>query len=125
MMKLMQDRKELNVVIDQVGSPTYAADLAETLLVIAVSEQNLPGIFHYSNDGVISWYEFAKEIAGLIHAECTIHPIPTSAFPTPARRPAYSVLDKSRICNKYGIALKPWKESLRSCITRINAASHH
>jgi dTDP-4-dehydrorhamnose reductase len=125
MIRLMQEKKELNVVSDQVGSPTYAADLAEALLDIAVSEHYLPGIFHYSNEGITSWFEFAKEIAEIIHAHCTIHPIPTSAFPTPAKRPAYSVLDKSRICNNYGIALKPWKESLRTCITRINAASNH
>jgi dTDP-4-dehydrorhamnose reductase len=123
MMKLMQERKELNVVNDQVGSPTYAADLAETLLAIAVSDNYIPGIFHYSNEGVISWHEFATEIASLTNAHCVIHPIPTSEFPTPAKRPTYSVLDKSRICNNYGIILKPWKESFRSCVNRIIATS--
>jgi dTDP-4-dehydrorhamnose reductase len=124
MIKLMQDRKDLNVVSDQLGSPTYAADLAEALLAIAVSGHYIPGIFHFSNEGVISWYEFAKEIATIINADCTIHAIPATDFPTPAKRPAYSVLDKSRICKAYGILLKPWKESLKVCIKRIIAESH-
>ena len=124
MVKLMKERKELSVVIDQVGSPTYAADLAEALLAIAVSENFSPGIFHYSNEGVISWHEFATEIASLIHADCVIHPIPTSEFPTPAKRPAFSGMDKSRICKEYGIVLKPWKESLKACIGRLSAEAH-
>ncbi len=124
MVKLMKERKELSVVIDQLGSPTYAADLAEALLAIAVSENFFPGIFHYSNEGVISWHEFATEIASLIHADCVIHPIPTSEFPTPAKRPAFSGMDKSRICKEYGIVLKPWKESLKACIGRLSAEAN-
>ena len=119
MMRLMKEKTDINVVSDQVGSPTYAADLAEVLLAIAVSAHLVPGIFHFSNEGVTSWYEFAREIAFLSASQCAVHPIPTSAFPTPAKRPAYSVLDKTRICHDYQIVLKPWKESLKTCIRQI------
>jgi dTDP-4-dehydrorhamnose reductase len=121
MMRLMKEKTELNVVSDQVGCPTYAADLAEALLAIAVSDHFVPGIFHFSNEGVTSWYEFAREIAFLSASQCAVHPIPTSAFPTPAKRPAYSVLDKTRICHDYHIVLKPWKESLNTCIRQISS----
>jgi dTDP-4-dehydrorhamnose reductase len=120
MLTLMKERNELNVVSDQVGCPTYAADLAETLLAIAISIKYVPGIYHFSNEGVISWFDFAVAIAELSGSACTVKPIPSSSFPTPAMRPAYSVMDKSRICETYGIRLKPWKTSLDSCIRQLD-----
>ncbi len=120
MLKLMAERKELSVVNDQVGSPTYAVDLAEALLTIAVSDHPVQGIYHYSNEGAISWFDFAVEIARIIGSDCIVHPIPSSAFPTPARRPGYTVMDKSLICTNFGIRLRPWKESLAACVKRIN-----
>ena len=119
MLRLMKDKTEISVVNDQMGSPTYAADLASALLAIAVSEDFVPGIFHYSNDGAISWFDFASEIALQSGASCKVKPIPTSDFPTPAKRPQYSVLDKSLIVKTYDLELKPWKTSLSDCIRRI------
>jgi dTDP-4-dehydrorhamnose reductase len=121
MLRLMADRDSLNVVSDQVGSPTYAADLAKALLQIVQALQNnsaLSGIYHYSNEGVISWYDFAvaiKEHAGLA---CTVNPIPTSAYPTPTKRPAYSVLNKDKIKRVFGLNIPQWEDSLKEFFTR-------
>ncbi len=125
MLTLMKDRDEIRVVGDQVGSPTYAADLAEALLQIiqqlqeASNKENKKGIYHFSNTGVISWYDFAAAIKELTHSHCKVKPITTAEYPTPAKRPAYSVLDKSRIQEEFGIVLKDWKESLASCLRKI------
>ncbi len=119
MLKLMSEREELNVVSDQFGSPTYAADLAEAILQIISSEQWHPGIYHFSNEGIISWYEFAvavKELSGNI---CKLNPIPTSQYPTPAKRPAYSVLDKTKIQSAFSVRIKDWKASLETCLSRL------
>jgi dTDP-4-dehydrorhamnose reductase len=119
MLKLMSEREELNVVSDQFGSPTYAADLAEAILQIISSGQWHPGIYHYSNEGIISWYEFAvavKELSGNI---CKVNPIPTSQYPTPAKRPAYSVLDKTKIQSAFSVRIKDWKASLETCLSRL------
>ena len=119
MLKLMNEREELNVVSDQFGSPTYAADLAEAILQIISSGQWHPGIYHYSNEGIISWYEFAvavKELSGNI---CKVNPIPTSQYPTPAKRPAYSVLDKTKIQSAFSVRIKDWKASLETCLSRL------
>jgi dTDP-4-dehydrorhamnose reductase len=123
MIRLMQERPSISVVEDQVGSPTNAADLAETIMLIIGSGKWLPGIYHFSNEGVISWYEFAVEIKNLIGADCQVQPIVTAQYPTPARRPHYSVLDKSKIISAYGIELKNWKESLQRCIAQLKAGS--
>ena len=119
MLKLMSEREELNVVSDQFGSPTYAADLAEAILQIISSGQWHPGIYHYSNEGIISWYEFAvavKELSGNI---CKVNPIPTSQYPTPAKRPAYSVLDKTKIQSAFSVRIKDWKASHKTGFSRI------
>jgi dTDP-4-dehydrorhamnose reductase len=116
MLKLMQEKEEINVVDDQVGSPTYAADLAEVIMQIISSQQWQPGIYHYSNDGVISWYSFAGAIKELSGSTCKINPIATSEFPTLAKRPAYSVLDKTKIQQAFGIELKGWKQGLAVCL---------
>ena len=104
MLRLMNEKEEINVVNDQLGSPTYAADLAEAILQIISSGQWQPGIYHFSNEGKISWYDFAKLIKELSGSSCKINPIPTSEYPTPAKRPAYSVLDKTKIRNTFGIS---------------------
>jgi dTDP-4-dehydrorhamnose reductase len=124
MLKLMSEKKEINVVSDQIGSPTYAADLAETIMGIILNSQFsiinwTSGIYHFSNEGIISWYDFAIAIKELSGSTCKINPIPTSQFPTPAKRPAYSVLDKTKIQKTFSIQLKDWKQSLDHCIKKI------
>ena len=119
MVKLLHEKEEITVVNDQIGSPTYAADLAEVILKIILQGQWQPGIYHYSNAGIISWYDFAIAIKELTGATCKINPVSTSQYPTPAKRPAYSVLDKTKIQQTFGIKLKDWKESLAVCIQQI------
>jgi len=123
MLQLMQRQNEISVVNDQFGSPTYAADLAETLLQIVSSDKWQPGIYHYCNNGVISWYDFAKAVADISGSNCKINPITTKEFPTPAARPAYSVLDTSKIQNTFDIKMNNWKESLAICIDKIKSRS--
>ncbi|MDZ4796360.1 MAG: dTDP-4-dehydrorhamnose reductase [Bacteroidota bacterium] len=118
-LQLVSERQEINVVNDQLGSPTYASDLAAVILQIISSGQWHPGIYHFSNEGVISWFDFAEEIKRIAGSSCTIHPVPTSAYPTPAKRPAYSVLDKSKIQQTFGIKLKNWKDSLQECFQKL------
>lgn len=116
MMRLMKEKRELNIVNDQVGSPTYAGDLAHVILQIIRSTLWLPGIYHYCNEGKISWYDFAMAIKEIAGAGCTLHPVPASAYPTPARRPSFSLLDTSKIRETYAVNIPGWKESLRKCI---------
>ncbi len=122
MLRLMKERPELKVVNDQKGSPTYAADLAETILQVITSLQkgNIHyGIYHYSNDGVISWYDFANAIRIKASLPCRVLPITTNEYPTPAKRPAYSVMDKMALVNDFGIRLKTWQESLDCCLALL------
>ncbi|HEX2848359.1 MAG TPA: dTDP-4-dehydrorhamnose reductase [Chitinophagaceae bacterium] len=119
MLRLMSEKTEINVVSDQVGSPTYAADLAKAILHIVSSGNWYPGIYHFSNKGVISWYDFAVAIKELSGSHCTVNPIPSSAYPTPAKRPSYSVMDTSRIVEVYGIEPEDWKSSLVKCLERL------
>lgn len=116
MLRLMQSRTEISVVADQTGSPTYAADLAEAILHTITGGKWQGGIYHYSNEGVITWYEFAAAIQHYTHLSCTVHPIATEQYPTPAKRPKYSVLDKEKIQQVLGIGLQPWKSSLYRCL---------
>jgi dTDP-4-dehydrorhamnose reductase len=116
MLRLMQSRTEISVVADQTGSPTYAADLAEAILNIIAGDKWKGGIYHYSNEGVITWYEFAAAIQQYTHLNCTVHPIATEQYPTPARRPKYSVLNKEKIQQTFGLGLQPWKSSLYRCL---------
>ncbi|MFL5788826.1 MAG: dTDP-4-dehydrorhamnose reductase, partial [Flavisolibacter sp.] len=99
MIRLMKEKETINVVNDQLGSPTYAADLAQVILNIISSDKWIPVIYHFSNEGIISWFDFATEIRNKIGSSCKIIPIHTSQFPTPAKRPHYSGLDKTRIRN--------------------------
>ncbi len=122
MMRLMNERKEISVVNDQIGCPTYAADLADTILQIVVSMQKgnkRYGIYQYSNKGVISWYDFAVAIAEMTGSTCKVLPISASAYPTPAKRPAYSVMDATAIMQDFNIELKDWKQSLRQCLSKL------
>ncbi len=119
MMRLMSERNEINVVNDQIGSPTYAADLAKAILDIISSGKWESGIYHYSNEGKISWYQFALAIKEMMNSNCKINPIPTAAYPTPAKRPHYSLLDGEKIKKVFNIESLPWKVSLEKCIKQI------
>ncbi len=119
MMRLMSERDAINVVSDQVGAPTYAKDLANAILKILSSGKWVSGFYHYSNSGKISWYDFACAIRDFIGSPCKVNPIPSSSYPTPASRPAFSLLDTSRIRLEYEVAIPDWKESLRFCISRL------
>jgi dTDP-4-dehydrorhamnose reductase len=121
MIRLMGERPSLNVIDDQIGSPTYAADLARVILDIVQSGQFLQGIYHYSNEGRISWYDFALEIGRLIGSSCQINPIATSGYPTAAKRPQYSLLDKSKIVHTYGVVIPDWKTSLSRCLEKLRS----
>lgn len=116
MIRLMHEKQTISVVNDQWGSPTYAFDLANCIMQIISSEKFIPGIYHFSNDGAINWFQFAEAIKENIASKCDITPIPTSAYPTPAKRPLYSVMNKEKIMKVYDIKLSPWKESLRACL---------
>lgn len=119
MIRLGQEKAELGVIFDQVGTPTYARDLA-TAIFTAINQGIVPGIYHFSNEGVISWYDFTKaihRIAGI--TTCHVKPLHTMEYPTPAARPHYSVLDKTKIKNTYGIEIPYWEDSLRECISKL------
>jgi dTDP-4-dehydrorhamnose reductase len=113
MQRLMQERDALNVVNDQIGSPTYAADLAQAMIVILESPDWTPGIYNYSNEGEISWYEFALTINEFGLYNCNISGIPSASYPTPAKRPEFSLLDKKKIKEVYNLVIPDYKESLK------------
>ncbi|MCI4444183.1 MAG: dTDP-4-dehydrorhamnose reductase [Lentimicrobium sp.] len=119
MLRLMTERDTLSVVNDQVGSPTYAADLAQVILTILDSPKWEPGIYHYSNAGAISWFDFAQDIKEIAQKTCDIKGIPASDYPTPAERPAYSLLDKSKIRAVYGIEPVDYKKSLKVMMKKL------
>ena len=119
MIRLGKEKSELGVIFDQIGSPTYARDLAVAIFA-AINQGVKPGIYHFSNEGVISWYDFTKaihRIAGI--TQCHVRPLHTSEYPTPAKRPHYSVLDKTKIKQTYGIEVPYWEESLAECIEKL------
>lgn len=120
MLNLTATRPELKVVFDQVGTPTYAFDLASAIVEILKDPKT--GIYHYSNEGVCSWYDFAKMIAeraGGASAKCDIQPCHSDEFPSPVKRPAYSVLDKTKIKETFGISIPYWTDSLRVCVENL------
>lgn len=120
MLRLGKGREELGVVFDQIGTPTYARDLARTIQHI-VGSGIVPGIYHYSNEGVCSWYDFTKaifDLAGI--TTCCLKPLHTDEYPTPAARPHYSVLDKTKIKQTYGVKVPHWMDSLRECIKMMD-----
>lgn len=118
MLNLTATRPQLKVVFDQTGTPTYAGDLADAILTILAHPQE--GIYHYSNEGVCSWYDFTKVIAKMAgNATCDIQPCHSSEFPSPVRRPAYSVLDKTKIKETFGLSIPYWTDSLRRCLSAL------
>ena len=124
MMRLTSEREQLNVVFDQVGTPTYAGDLA--LAIFSIIEAGVyagnEGIYHFSNEGVCSWYDFAVEIAAACgNSNCKITPCHSSEFPSPVTRPPYSVLDKTKVKTTFSIDIPHWRESMEYCIKRIKA----
>lgn len=120
MMRLGKEKDELNVIFDQIGTPTYARDLAVAIMT-AVEKGIVPGIYHFSNEGVISWYDFTKAIHRLSGiTSCHVRPIHTEEYPTAATRPHYSVLDKTKIKKTYGIEIPYWEDSLAECINILN-----
>ena len=120
MLKLGRERDSLNVIFDQVGTPTYAADLADSILQILIHDTFVPGIYHYSNEGVCSWYDFTKTIHRLANIHCNVQPIETKDYPARTPRPHYSVLNKSHIKLIYGLKIPHWEESLERCIKYLN-----
>ena len=119
MIRLGQEKPELGVIFDQIGTPTYARDLAVALFA-AINQGVIPGIYHFSNEGVISWYDFTKaihRIAGI--TSCHVRPLHTAEYPTPAHRPHYSVLDKTKIKQTYNLEIPYWEESLKDCIFKL------
>jgi len=114
MQRLMQERDEINVVNDQIGSPTYAADLAQAMINIVKYSNWIPGIYNYSNEGEISWYEFALSIKELGGYNCKVGGIPSSSYPTPAKRPDFSLLDKNKIKAAYNLEIPDYKKSLEN-----------
>ena len=119
MIRLGKERPELGVIFDQIGTPTYARDLAVAIMT-AINKGIVPGIYHFSNEGVISWYDFTKaihRIAGI--TTCHVRPLHTVEYPTPAARPHYSVLDKTKIKQTYSMEIPYWEESLKECIEKL------
>ena len=119
MIRLGKEKPELGVIFDQIGTPTYARDLAVALFA-AINQGVVPGIYHFSNEGVISWYDFTKaihRIAGI--TSCHVRPLHTAEYPAPANRPHYSVLDKTKIKQTYNIEVPYWEESLKECILKL------
>lgn len=120
MLRLGKERESLSVIFDQVGTPTYAGDLAKAILqIIPVLENESVEVYHYSNEGVTSWYDFAMAIFELSGVACQVNAIETKAYPTPAARPHYSLLNKSKIKETFNIAIPYWKDSLQLCVQRI------
>jgi dTDP-4-dehydrorhamnose reductase len=117
MSRLMQERDNLNVVNDQLGSPTYAADLAKAIITIITCSEWHSGIYNFSNEGEISWYEFALAIKEIGRYNCDVNGIPSSSYPTPAKRPAYSLLDKSKIKETYNVDVPYYKDSLKKMMS--------
>ena len=120
MLKLGAERDELGIIADQVGTPTYAIDLANTIFDIIQSENKSYGLYHYSNEGVTSWFDFAKAIFDISNTVVKANPIPGSAYPTKAKRPAFSVMDKSKIKSTFNIQIPYWRDSLVECIKQLN-----
>lgn len=118
--KLAMERGELKVIFDQIGTPTYARDLANTVLyILPILNKENSGIYNYSNEGVTSWYDFAKNICKLQNINCRISPIETKDYPTPAQRPNYSVFNKEKIKKIFNIEIPQWQDSLEKCIHEL------
>ena len=123
MIRLGRERKELNVVADQIGTPTYAFDLAATLLLMAENHNSdaINQIYHYSNEGAISWYDFACAIMELENIDCKINPIESKDYPVKTVRPFYSVMNKSKVKSTFNISIPYWRNSLKKCLAELNS----
>jgi dTDP-4-dehydrorhamnose reductase len=122
MLKFGNEKNSLDVIFDQVGSPTYAKDLGKAILdILPKIKNNRTEIYHYSNEGVLSWYDFAKEIMKMAKLDCKINPTHSKNFPRPAARPYFSVLDKTKIKKDFDIEIPYWKDSLRECLKKMEA----
>ena len=119
MIRLGQERDTLGVVFDQVGTPTYARDLARAIYAI-INKGIVRGVYHFSDEGVCSWYDFTKAIHRLSGISCDVKPLHSEDFPAKAPRPHYSVLDKTKIKETFGIVIPHWEESLKECIKAMN-----
>lgn len=119
MLRLMAEKESVSVVADQFGSPTYAADLASAILQIIESGKWQAGIYHFSNEGIISWAQFAQEIALQVNSSCKVTFINTDHYPTPAKRPRFSAMDKQKIAETFGVHISPWKASLHTCLQKL------
>ncbi|PCJ97715.1 MAG: dTDP-4-dehydrorhamnose reductase [Flavobacteriaceae bacterium] len=119
MLRLGKEKEELNVVCDQIGTPTYAGDLAQTIIKIITEEIQVYGTYHYSNEGVASWYDFAKAIFDESKTNVKLFPIKSDVYPTPAERPVFSVMDKSKIKKNFNIEIPYWRDSLSKCLSSI------
>lgn len=119
MIRLMGERDEISVIADQIGSPTYGRDLARAIINIIDGQNWEPGIYHFSNEGKISWYEFAEAIKEIKNLDCVLKAIPASAYPTQARRPKFSLLDKTKIKETFSLKVPFWKDSLKEMLTKI------
>jgi dTDP-4-dehydrorhamnose reductase len=123
MMRLMKERPNLNIVADQKGRPTYAKDLAMATMQMIESMnagKAINGIYHYANKGETTWFDFAAKIKAIAGLDCTLNPIETKDFPTPAKRPAYSVLDTSKIEQDVEVDIRHWEDALKECIELLN-----
>ncbi len=120
MLRLMKEKDSIGVVNDQYGCPTYAIDLAETLVQICLQQNPAAGIYHFSNTGPITWFDFASAIASITHSNCKVNAINTSQFPTLAKRPAYSVLSNEKLKSTFGIEQKDWLQSLEHCLQLLH-----
>lgn len=120
MLSLAETHPELRVVCDQIGTPTYAGDLADAIHAIVKHDKWVPGIYHFTDEGVASWYDFAEAIFEEAGKKVRVNPVPTTEYPTPAKRPLYSVLSKSKIKSTFGITIPYWRDSLRKCLALLN-----
>lgn len=126
MLRLGAEKHEINVVNDQLGTPTYARDLAQGIIRMIENTETdsaLPGIYHFTNKNITSWYNFAKKIMNIGELNCLVHPIPTSQFPTPAKRPAFSALNSDKFESIFNFAIRNWEDALQECIDRIKSKS--
>tara|TARA_R110001583_G_scaffold82491_1_gene218779 strand:- start:18213 stop:19073 length:861 start_codon:yes stop_codon:yes gene_type:complete len=119
MLRLGSERDELNVVCDQIGTPTYAGDLAAFIVKLIMDDANVYGLYHFSNEGVASWYDFTMAIFDIAQVNCKVLPIHTDGYPTPAIRPKFSVMDKSKIKSTFNLVLPYWRDSLRGCLKKL------
>ena len=122
MLRLADTQKEIRVVCDQIGTPTFARDLAKAVVKVLGSHQWVPGIYHFTDEGAASWYDFAKAVFRIARRQVKVVPIPTEDYPTPASRPYYSILDRTRIKATYGVEIPHWEESLQTCIAELDTA---